>query len=161
MDEFIIESDMRFIADNAFHIEKSQVYRNIGKGIRSVEFIRVLDNDLLFVEAKTTFPNPNNDKNSYQSAIDEICEKFIHSLNLVSSLYVRVAIDPLFAKITLQDKTSLIFVLIIANHQLCWCRFVKRSIETALPFYLRKIWKPTIYVINKEIAIHHKLAENL
>ena len=60
MDRVIIESGMHFIAENSFYIEKSNIYTKLGEGIKSIEFVRVIDNKLLFVEAKSTFPNPSN-----------------------------------------------------------------------------------------------------
>ena len=96
MDKIIpCQSGMDFIANNSFHIEKADVYKNIGEGVRSVEFIRAKNDMLLFVEAKLSFPNPNNpdtdNKAKFQKEIDEICEKFIHSLNLFSSIEVGVS----------------------------------------------------------------------
>ena len=84
------QSGMDFIADNAFHIEESEVYSKIGEGIKSVEFIRAVDDKLVFVEAKTTFPNPDNPSvenyKRFQAEISDVCDKFIHSLNLYSSI---------------------------------------------------------------------------
>ena len=34
------QSGMDFIADNTFHIEESDLYKNAGDGIKSVEFVR-------------------------------------------------------------------------------------------------------------------------
>jgi len=60
MSDVITESKMEFISDNAFRIEKSPLYTNLGEGIKSVEFIRVKEDNLLFVEARSSFPDPNN-----------------------------------------------------------------------------------------------------
>ena len=49
MASIIYESGMAFIVDNAFQIEKSMIYKGLGEGVKSVEFIRVVDDSLLFV----------------------------------------------------------------------------------------------------------------
>jgi len=162
MVNIIPESGMVFVADNTFHIEESSLYTDIGEGVRTVEFIRVKNGHLLFVEAKTSFPNPDNSSPDnlvvFQSEIDEICEKFIHSLNLLSSVEVGVADDVYTDDFTMPEKVSLVFVLVIKDHELKWCRPVKKKLEDALPPYLRTIWKPTVYVINHATAISRNLA---
>jgi hypothetical protein len=151
------QSGMDFIADNTFHIEESSLYKNIGEGVRSVEFIRIKDNLLVFVEAKTAFPNPNNPSEEnyakFQSEIGEVCEKFTHSLNLFSLVEVGLAEEEYPNDFTAPARVSLVFMLVIKNHKLDWCRNVKGKFIAALPRYLKKIWKPTVYVINQEIAM--------
>ena len=162
MVDLITESDMNFIADNTFHIEKSNLYTDLGSGIKSVEFVRAKDNKLLFVEAKTTFPNPNNPSEEnlkrFYSAIEEINDKFIHSLNLFSSVKVGVAENVFPTDFILPERFPLLFILVIKNHKPEWCRKIKLKIETSFPSYLKKIWKPTVYVINYEDAIKRNLA---
>jgi len=152
----ITESGMDFIAENIFHIEKSKVYTNIGEGVRSVEFVRVKDDKLLFVEAKTTFPNPDNPSEEnlarFESEIKEISDKFIHSLNLFSSVEVGVAENALPNDFVLPEKVSLVFLLVIKKHEPEWCKNIVRALTAVLPLYLNSIWKPEVYVINQEIA---------
>ena len=156
MAEVITESGMDFIADNTFHIEKSELYSGIGEGVRSVEFIRVIDDRLLFVEAKTSFPNPNNPSSEnlekFQTAIEDICEKFIHSLSLFSSVKVGVTESSFPNEFVMPEKVSLNFVFVIKSHELEWCRLVEKKLYTTFPSYMKKIWKPNIYVINQENA---------
>ena len=157
MVDVISEPGMDFIADNSFHIEKSSIYKKLlSQGIRSVEFVRVKDDELLFVEAKTTFPNPNNpsveNRKKFQSEINEICDKFIHSLNLFSSVKVGVAENAFPIGFVLPEKVSLKFILVIKDHELKWCRKIKIALNDKLPSYLNKIWKPNIRVINHDGA---------
>ena len=149
----ITESDMDFIADNSFHIEKSSTYKKLSKqGIRSVEFIRAKDDKFLFVEAKTTFPNPNNPSvenlEKFRSEINEICDKFIHSLNLFSAVKVGVAENSFPDDFVPPEKASLQFILVIQNHKIKWCKPIKETLTATLPSYLKKIWKPDVYVTN-------------
>ena len=158
----ITESGIDFIADNVFHIEKSDLYRKIGEGIKSVEFVRVNGHELLFVEAKTTFANPNTPSAEnlvkYQKEIDDICSKFVHSLNLFSSVKVGAAEDEFSNDLILPAKVSLAFILVVKQHELKWCRKIGAALLDALPTYLKTIWKPTVYVLNHETAIKYSLA---
>jgi len=165
MDNVIItESGMDFIADNTFYIEKSSLYTDLGDGVRSVEFIRVKDGNLLFVEAKTTFPNPNNPSadnySKFQSEISDICDKFTHSLNLFSSVEVGVAKNGFADDFVLPEKISLVFILVVKNHEFEWCKPIKGKFIAALPTYLKKIWKPEVYVINRKTAAEQGLIIN-
>ena len=158
MVDAIKESGMSFITDNAFYIEKSPLYTNLGESIRSVEFVRVKNEDLLLVEAKTTFPNPENPSEEnlikFRTGIEDICNKFIHSLNLLSSIEIGLAGDVYGDEFNLPDKVALVFILVIKNHKKEWCKKVNEAFIEALPDYLKKIWKPTVYVINLETAIN-------
>ena len=162
MADVITESNMGFITDNAFYIEKSKLYTDLGEGVRSVEFVRVKNNNLLFVEARETFPNPENpidaNLNRYNSQIEEICEKFVHSLNLFSSAKVGIANERLPDGLSLPTKSSLVFVFVIKNHKSKWCKPIRKKLISILPEYLNKIWNPTVYVINHETVIKRGLA---
>ena len=153
----INESDMDFIADNAYHIESSKTYKSLGEGVKSVEFVRVVDNKLMLVEAKTTFPNPNNptvdEPNRFQDEVEDICDKFIHSLNLFLSIEVGIAEDISASKIVKPEAVTLVLVLVIKKHELGWCKPVKVELERTLPSYFTKIWKPNVLVINYEEAV--------
>ena len=156
------QSGMDFIADNTFHIEESSLYKNIGDGVRTVELIRVKDDTLLlFVEAKSTFANPNNpcreNEAKFQKEIEEVCEKFIHSLNLLSSIEIGITEDALPDDFILPDNVSLVFMLVVKEHDFKWCKPIKGEIEATLPHYLKKIWKPSVYVINQEIATEQNI----
>ena len=143
------------------YIEKSDLFARLGDGVRSVEFIRVKDGKLLFVEAKTSFANPNNPSaenvSKFQSEIEEICEKFIHSLNLLSSVEIGVEGNVFDCSFVLPKSVSLEFILVIRNHELKWCKQVQDKITFKLPKYISKIWKPRVRVINFENAARWKL----
>ena len=155
------QSGMDFIADNAFHIEESGLYKNAGNGIRSVEFVRVKEDRLLFVEAKTTFPNSDNpseeNKARFQEEIAEVCEKFIHSLNLLSSVEIGVVEGDYSDGFDIPENVLLVFMLVVKNHEFKWCKPIKGKLEAELPYYLKKIWKPTVYVINQSTALKQGL----
>ncbi len=162
MIEYISESGMDFVADNTFYIEKSKLYMDTGRGIRSVEFIRIKGNRMLFVEAKTSFPNPNHSDDESagrcREAIQEICDKFKHSLNLYTSVLVRTKDTTFPEDFVLPRKVTLEFVLVIKNHESDWCRDIEAMLRKNLPRYLMKIWRPYIRVINHADAISRGLA---
>ncbi|MDR1321399.1 MAG: hypothetical protein LBK56_08265, partial [Gracilibacteraceae bacterium] len=156
MSDVITESGMNFAADNTFHIEKSPLYAQIGGGVRSVEFVRSKGDKLLFVEAKSSFANPNNiDASNYakfQSAVEEVCEKFIHSLNMYASVEVGTANVPFPDSFQPPITANLTFVLVVKGHEHGWCMPISESLVEALPIYIKKIWRPTVYVVNQETA---------
>jgi hypothetical protein len=154
-EKFPRHSSMEFIPDNAYPIEESRAYTRIGGGIRSVEFIRLKGAALLFIEAKTTFANPNDSPEPFAKSICEMCEKFVHSLNLFSAVKIGVVRDVLPEAFDNMSETNLTFVLVVRDHKQEWCRPIKRAIEQALPSYLIKIWRnPTVLVINHDTAIN-------
>ena len=164
MGDVITQSGMNFAADNTFHIEESLLYKSVGDGVRTVEFVRVMENRLLFVEAKTTFANPNNptegNLSRFQSEIDQICEKLIHSLNMYSSVKVGVVDIPFSRGFVPPEKVSIVFVLVIKNHASEWCKPIYAKLVEQLPLYLKKIWKPDVVVMNHETAAKWNLTVN-
>lgn len=158
MAEIIIESGMNFIADNTFHIEKSPQYTRLKGSVRSVEFVRAKDDKLIFVEAKLSFPNPgkaDEDRPArFHEEVGVICEKFIHSLNLYSSIYVGITEEDFPADFKPADKTSLVFVLVIKSFERGWCIPVEKALTNKLrqSRCIANIWKPEVFVMNEESA---------
>ena len=151
-------SNMEFIPDDAYPIETSGAYINLSdKGIRSVEFVRIINDRLLFVEAKASTAHPDSSPEPYSKQINEINEKFIHSLNLLSSIKVGITEESLPDSFHAERKLSLEFVLVIRNHEPEWCRRVKATLQQLLPEYLVKIWRPEVIVINYEKAKEYDL----
>lgn len=60
----ITESEMKFgkfDETDLFHIEDSKIYKDLGSGIKTVEFILKYDeNSIVFLEAKQSCPNAAN-----------------------------------------------------------------------------------------------------
>ena len=78
-----------FNSDDLFYIEESDLYKSLGTGIKTVEFI-VLDqkDTIIFLEAKTGCPNPQNKEmggektEKFVEFYNDISEKFIDSLQI-------------------------------------------------------------------------------
>jgi hypothetical protein len=166
MTEKITESGMDFIADNVFHIEKSQHYTRLGGNVKSVEFVRAKGGKLIFVEAKSSFPKPNDTDNEksarFREEVVEMCDKFIHSLNLYASIEVGVTDSGFPADFKPADKVSLVFILVINDFKNLWCDPIEKALRNKVrqSQYMANIWKPEIFVINDKTAAKRKLTTN-
>lgn len=85
-----IESKMvfgPFEEADVFEIEKSNVNQMIGEHIRTVEFvISREENQILFIEAKSSSPQERTSKERYDEFITEIVEKFVQSFEIYHTL---------------------------------------------------------------------------
>lgn len=79
----------KFDEANLFHIENSQIYKNLGSGIKTVEFVLKYDeNSIVFLEAKKSCPNTANRHESVEKAqkfeeyYSSITEKFVASFQI-------------------------------------------------------------------------------
>ena len=88
----IPESEMnfgKFAESDLFHIEASQIYKKLGSGLKTVEFIlKNNENSIIFLEAKKSVPNAANryeskDKTEkFEEYYSSVTEKFITSLQV-------------------------------------------------------------------------------
>jgi hypothetical protein len=83
-----------FDDSDVFEIEKSVLYRALHEGgVKTVEFWLIYDeNKLLLVEAKSSSPNPENSE-GFELYIAETAEKFVHSISLFASAFMKVLPD--------------------------------------------------------------------
>ena len=59
----ITESRMKFgpfPREDLFYIEKSEIYKNLGSGVKIVEFVLLKEDKLLIIEAKSSSPRSIN-----------------------------------------------------------------------------------------------------
>ncbi len=87
----INESGMifEFYDEDVFQVEKSDLYKSLGEKIKTVEFVvRVKEDDIAFVEAKSSSPNPENEMD-FDTYVNEIIAKFIDSFNLYLTLLMK------------------------------------------------------------------------
>jgi hypothetical protein len=156
MNDYVItESSMNFIAnvDDTYHIEKSSAYAGVGNGVKTVEFVRKMkDNRLWFVEAKTYFPD-DDDRSKRGDRIKEICDKFLHALNLYCAVRLNVIVDTLPSTF---DENNILFVLVIKDQPIDRCEMVQAVLRDRLLPYLR-IWKTNVLVINHDQAKEFRL----
>jgi len=142
-----------FDSESLFHIEKSDVYKKLGDGIKSVEFLYLRDRKkLMFVEAKKSSPNTDNIE-KFEEFIEEITTKFIHSFELWMSLVTKrreadIAVPLVNPEM---DKVNITFVLVIKDHKEEWLPPITRAINSVMMPYL-KIWQSKAIALNDEIA---------
>jgi hypothetical protein len=150
-DYIINESGMDFIANtgDTYQIEKSHALASVGSNVKTVEFIRQLQGELRFVEAKfdKDFTGKFNERKR------EICDKFLHSLNLYCSVMLGVTVDSIPF---VYDKTRITLVLVINDCDKNVCIQIKEVLKSMLNPYL-KIWKADVSVLNLGAAKKYKL----
>ena len=98
----IPESGMNFgkyDEKDLFHIETSEIYKKLGDGIPTVEFIlKYNGNNIVFLEAKKSCPNVANRYESkekelkFEEYYGSITEKFISSLQIYPVSYTHLTL---------------------------------------------------------------------
>lgn len=165
----ITESKMVFgpFEDNmVFEIEKSNLHQHIGDNVKTVEFIlRTKSETLSFVEAKSSSPRPSLENTAnFQTFIDEITQKFLHSFDLYySAVWGRHKdFSDLTESFSKLDHADIVFnfVLVIKGHKIEWLPPVKVALEKALIAH-GKIWNSRIVVLNDELAKQYKLVNQV
>ena len=72
-----------------FRVEQSKVYKSLGANVRVVEFVlRHKNNEFILIEAKSSSPKPGS-QDDFDVFIDEITDKFIHTIDLYFSLIIK------------------------------------------------------------------------
>jgi hypothetical protein len=150
---------MDFIEDNLFDIES---YSKKFDGIRTVEFVRVIDNKYVFIEAKKSIAKFEN-KADFNNNIEEITGKFVHSLHVLSS--VKLGINETSFDISNFNGKKIKFILVINAEwakKISELKGISKSIRHKISEhseYINKIFKPEILVYNKDIACRLKLVK--
>lgn len=169
MNNPIIESGMRFDATDAWRIEKSELYNALNKGnkgLKVVEFVRARRGNYVFVEAKSSFPNLHNPESEEDSEknFTEILNKFVHSLEILSSTALNVnsvaetEIPEAFHKLT---QPTIQFVLVInfpeeienAHDTRAICEEIRTVFNSRFSKELMHIWRARVWLLNKRQAV--------
>ena len=163
----IYESSMlfgEFEDDKVFQIETSSIYNIMGKGIKVVEFILLKDdNELNFVEAKSSSPKPETDNGEkLNEYVEKISDKFIDSFNLYYSIILKrnagyEEVSNRFFELS-NEKIVFKFILVIKNHQKEWLAPISDALKRSLVSHI-KIWNSNIIVINEDIAKRYGLVK--
>lgn len=164
----IEESDMVFGVyedERVFCIEKSRIYKSVGKNVRTVEFILHRDKQgVMLIEAKTSAPNPNGTNNEdYKKFIQEITEKFTHTLQLYFAVLTKRQPDsqqefhPHFQQIN-HEGIPVKLVLVIKNHEKGWETGIRNDLQKRLRILI-KIWKLKVVVMNEDDAKKYGLIQ--
>lgn len=168
----IFESEMEFgefDEKNLFWIENSRIYKNLGQGIRTVEFILKYNKDsIYFLEAKKSCPNPANQNESdekrlkFEEYFSSITEKFVASLQIYLAAILNkyqntTEVGSELSSIKSMGNVKLKFILVIKKaDDIAWLAGPTVELKARL-LPIRKIWGVEIVVLNEELAIEHRL----
>lgn len=163
----IIESGMQFGEfddTDLFHIENSKIYKELGCGVKTVEFIlKYNENSILFLEAKESCPNTANRFESSQKTqkfeeyYSSITEKFIDSLQIYLAVLLGKYNDTSdlgekLKNITNMRDIQLKFILVVKNaSDVSWLAGPLAELKARM-LKMRKIWNVEIAVLNEELA---------
>jgi hypothetical protein len=143
-----------FNIEDVFQIEKTHI--NASLGSRSVEFVLFHnENDLLFVEAKSSAPKPEHQEN-FDLYIEKISEKFQHSINTFFALILKRLDDSknelpfTFRKID-YSEIEIILLLVIKGHKAHWLQPIYTALMHRLKRFI-KTFRLKMSVINDEMA---------
>ena len=168
----IPESGMNFgkyDEKDLFHIETSEIYKKLGDGIPTVEFIlKYNGNNIVFLEAKKSCPNAANRNESkekeqkFEEYYSSITEKFIASLQI----YLAAILDKFQNSEEVGDRLRTVnsmkdiqlkFILVVKNAEdITWLAGPLAELKARL-LQIRKIWGVEIAVLNEELAGEYKL----
>lgn len=147
--------------NSLFHVEKSLIYKSLGKNIKTVEFILFhKNNNILFVEAKSSAPNPCKE-GDFDEFINEIYKKFLHSIGLYFSVVVKRLNDnrnemPVCFKEAEYSTVRIKLVLVINRHEIEWLAPIKDALSRKLRVQT-KTWRLDLAVLNHELADEYGL----
>lgn len=151
----IIESGLQFgeyEENRLFHAEQSMIYRSLGKGISTVEFVLFNDPiEILMIEAKSSSPQPSNQEN-FDDFIEDIYRKFAHSVDTYFSLVLNRLQDkenemPECFRTADYSISKIRLILVINGHRIAWLPPIRDAIRRKLDRQV-KIWRLEIAVIN-------------
>ena len=168
----ITESEMnfgKFDETDLFHIEESKIYKDLGSGIKTVEFILKYDeNSIVFLEAKKSCPNAANRNESkekeqkFEEYYSSVTKKFLASLQIYLALILGKfqnleEVGDNLKQINNMKDIQLKFILVIKNAEdITWLAGPLAELKARL-LQIRKIWDVKIVVLNKELAREYKL----
>ena len=157
-------SEITFLAnskDDVFEIEKSQMYKTMGQGVKTVEFIIYTGTRLRFIEAKKSVRTES--KKDFKKYIDDICSKFAHSLDLFFAIMLGRKEDT-FSEIPDKIKAvkikciNIVLLLVIKECHKKYLTHITEELNRKLKRH-RKTWNLEARAIHHETAVEWKLAK--
>ena len=122
--------------------------------------IRHKDDEILLLEAKSSSPKPGNAE-KFDDFIDEIYQKFCHSMDLYFSLVLKRLDDPNndmpeYFKTADYSSAKIKLLLVINGHSIEWLPPISDALREKLKRQI-KTWKLGLVVINHEQANEYGL----
>lgn len=155
----ILESEMwlgAFPLENFFWIEQDEIYKKNLRfsGIKLVECIVARDTQLLFIEAKSSAPNPNSllTPERLKEFLSDIHQKFTESLDLYLNRALVNRVPYGFRDIDYNGCTFT-FILIIRREEDGWIPQLQEKLLSELRHdSLWKIWNCRLFVLTEKRA---------
>lgn len=144
-----------------FYAEQSSVYKSLGDSICTIEFALYNENDeILMVEAKSSSPKPSN-QIDFDGFINEIYDKFAHSIDLYFSLVLKRLDDskndmPDCFRTANYSIAKIKLILVINGHKIDWLAPISDALRKKLKMQI-KTWRLELAVINHEVAAEYGL----
>lgn len=167
----ITESEMVFgpySESSFFHIEHSPIYKNLGDGVKMVEFVlnRSADNGdqfLCLVEAKHSSPRPIN-HGDFTEFINEISEKMINGISLLLATVLKrhkASEESLPTSMHSVDLSccKVRFILVINGHEEEWLPPIQEALRKSL-HSMNRAWNfgpNAVVVLNNHLAGEYPL----
>lgn len=153
-----------FDESDLFYIENSKIYRNLGDGIKTVEFIlKYKEDSIIFLEAKKSCPNAEKrheteeKERKFEAYFSSIVEKFMASLHIyLASILGRYQdsseVGDNLQSVDRMKNMKLKFVLVIKNAEdVAWLAGPLAELKSRL-LQARKIWNIEVMVLNEELS---------
>lgn len=160
-----VESFMKFSFsdDDMFRIEEDELVKGT-EGIKACECVVLVSENVAFIEAKASAPNPGNSI-PFSEFISDIKQKFAQSLQLFTEMKTKVHGEAAFLRlpINLQTETTTSdtyrIYLIVHGHRADWLIGLLDALKDAMREVVKQ-WNlrdSNIKVFNEEIALENKL----
>lgn len=159
------DSKMQFSFPDAdcFRIEHSPVHKELGEGIKICEAIVRIDDSIVFIEAKSSFPQPGS-KEDFSARVAEAYDKFLNSILIYLGLQTQRPYKnkQIPANLIIAEPTSNLKIkcyYIIHGFQRDWLPPVNEAIGLSLSKIKKTLLIDSIMVINDTVARNHGLIQ--
>ena len=160
-----VESYMRFSFEDdlVFRIELDPLVNELS-GIKVCECVVLISENIALIEAKSSSPRPDN-KEDFDSWIEDIKEKFVDSLNLFNDIKDKKHGEEAFLRIPALlrnvqiDPNRYVIYLIVHGNELEWMPGIQDALREALREAVEKwnLLDSNIKAINHDTALEKKL----
>lgn len=159
------ESNMQFSFpdDDCFRIEHSPVHLELGEGIKICEAIVRINDSIVFIEAKSSFPRPGSG-GKFPLRVSEAYDKFLNSILIYLGLqtqrpYTNNQIPAANLRVANSSNLRIKCYYIIHGFQRDWLPPVNDAISVSLSKVKKTLLIDSIMVINDAIARQHRLIQ--